>query len=201
MAVTLNASSSAGFVTTADTSTILQLQTNGTTAVSISSGQVATFAQAPVLPAASIPQAALATNVVGNGPAFGAYQSSAQTISNNLWTKIQFQTEEFDTNNNFDSSTNYRFTPSVAGYYQIQGAWLVGATGEVVIAIYKNGLEFKRGQDVDDLVYLQSMSALIYLNGSSDYVELYGYQSTGASRTLTAGGTSTWFSGSLVRSA
>jgi trimeric autotransporter adhesin len=39
MAVTLNASSTAGFVTTADTSTILQLQTNGTAALTIDASQ------------------------------------------------------------------------------------------------------------------------------------------------------------------
>ena len=48
------------------------------------------------------------------GPAFSAYQSSAQTLSSNTVTKIQFQTEEFDTANCFDSTTNYRFTPNVA---------------------------------------------------------------------------------------
>jgi hypothetical protein len=52
MAVTLNASSTAGFVTTADTSTILQLQTNGTTAVTVDDSQrVAFVAGTAALPA------------------------------------------------------------------------------------------------------------------------------------------------------
>ena len=52
MAVTLNASSTAGFVTTADTSTILQLQTNGTTAVTVDASQrVAFVAGTAALPA------------------------------------------------------------------------------------------------------------------------------------------------------
>lgn len=52
-----------------------------------------------------------------NGPAFSAYQSSAQTLSSGTITKIEFQTEEFDTDNCFDNAINYRFTPNVAGYY------------------------------------------------------------------------------------
>jgi len=72
-----------------------------------------------VLTSAS-PQSSFPSNIAGTGPAFSAYQSSGQTISStSTWTKINFQTEEFDTNNNFDSTTNYRFTPQIAGYYQV----------------------------------------------------------------------------------
>jgi len=80
MAVTLNASSSAGFVTTADTSTILQLQTNGTTAVSISASQVVTLTNA--LPVASggtgvTTSTGSGANVLGTSPSIsGAVLSS-----------------------------------------------------------------------------------------------------------------------------
>ena len=55
------------------------------------------------------------------GPAFKAYQSSAQTLANTTFTKISFDTEVFDTASCYDNSTNYRFTPNVAGYYYIKG--------------------------------------------------------------------------------
>lgn len=51
MASSINASTSAGLVNTADTSGVLALQTNGTTAVSISAAQVVTLTNA--LPVAS----------------------------------------------------------------------------------------------------------------------------------------------------
>jgi len=58
--------------------------------------------------------------VSGNMPAFLVYPSASSTnLTSSTWTKIVFNTEVFDTNNNFDSTTNYRFTPTVAGYYQI----------------------------------------------------------------------------------
>ena len=56
-----------------------------------------------------------------NGPAFSAVNTGGQTFSNGTATKIQFGTEEFDTAGAFDSTTNYRFQPLVAGYYQFNG--------------------------------------------------------------------------------
>ena len=67
--------------------------------------------------AGSISQSNLPANIGATGPAFSVYLSSTQTISNATTTKIQFNAKEFDTNSNFDATTNYRFTPSVAGYY------------------------------------------------------------------------------------
>lgn len=206
MPSTINASSSSGLITTADTSTILQLQTNGTTAVTISSGQVATFAQAPVLPAASIPQAALAANVAGNGPTFSVYRNAAQSISNSTFTKIQFDTKIFDTATAFDVATNYRFQPTVAGYYQING--IVSMTGSTVgvmgVEIYKTGTAYMRGSVSTNNTGLggcSCVSSTIYLNGSTDYVELYVWQGSGGALNIQTGSNLTQFSGALVRSA
>ena len=57
-----------------------------------------------------------------NGPTFSVYRNTTeQSVTSNVATKIQFNAEEFDTANCFDSTTNYRFTPNVAGYYLFQG--------------------------------------------------------------------------------
>ena len=45
-----------------------------------------------------------------NTPAFLARLTSHQTISDDTMTKIQFNTEVYDTANAYDNSTNYRFT-------------------------------------------------------------------------------------------
>jgi hypothetical protein len=132
-----------------------------------------------------------------NGPAFSAYQSSAQTIATNTTTKVTFDTEEFDTNSNFASS---RFTPTVAGYYQINTfvSWGTPTWGDGYL--FKNGSSFKQ------IFYSYSASVsgvngstLIYLNGSSDYVEIY--LRFGVGQVLAASSTSTWFQGVLVRGA
>lgn len=147
----------------------------------------------------AVTQSTIATGVAGTGPAFGAYQNSSQALSVNTYTKVQLQAEEFDTANCFDSTTNYRFTPNVAGYYQLNGATYVG--GNALIGIYKNGSEYKRGNQVGTVNAMAQLtvSTIIYLNGSTDYVELWAYTGVGAS--LTANSINTYFNGCLIRSA
>ena len=132
------------------------------------------------------------------GPAFSAYQSSSQSISAATNTKVQFQTEVFDTNNCFDSSTNYRFTPNVAGYYQITGGVYYGAPAQLSQAyIYKNGSHYQNNDySTRNGVYV---TGLVYCNGSTDYIELYVYITSGAGLTATA--VNTYFQGALVRAA
>ena len=135
---------------------------------------------------------------VSGTPAFAAYQSTGVALTAATFTKITFQTEEYDTNSNFASS---RFTPTVAGYYQINGAWQFGSGGTVTVcAIYKNGTIYKQGTAVGGTAgYGGAVSSLVYCNGSSDYVELYGYAST--AKTPLATIDATYFNGALVRGA
>ena len=137
------------------------------------------------------------------GPAFSAYQSSAQTISNSTWTKLQFQTKEWDTANCFDATTNYRFTPNVAGYYQVNMAlsYGPGTNSEFTTALYKNGSNYKYFWDLTTTWYLVNGSVTVYLNGTTDYIELYMVQYSGSSKTLTASSQTTYFQATLLRGA
>ena len=146
--------------------------------------------------------------MAAGGPAFSAYYSgSAQTPAANTWTKLIFNTEDFDTANCFDSTTNYRFTPNVAGYYQINLISTVGQNGATTTnyyaSIYKNGSTYANTLtgDVPNGSYSnQSISIVLYLNGSTDYVEAYirpsqtGYYPQTNTRSIA-------LSGSLVRGA
>ena len=136
-----------------------------------------------------------------NGPAFSAYLSSTQTLSSSTWTKVTFQTEEFDTNSNYDNSTNYRFTPTVAGYYQISSFVQVNSSNTTIwISIYKNGSTFKQmGNSGAANVGSNGGSALVYLNGSTDYVEIYANIGTG--QALAASVSNTYFQAFLARAA
>ena len=141
-------------------------------------------------------------NVSVDGPAFSAYQSSAQTLSSATLTKIQFQTEEFDTNSCFDSTTNYRFTPNVAGYYLVSGHIQPDASYTAGIhAIYKNGSLYKYGSFNANAtgVAQPSVTCLVYLNGSTDYVEFYASFTTGQAAAATSA--FTWFQGHMARAA
>jgi hypothetical protein len=137
------------------------------------------------------------------GAAFSAFRSSTQqTVSNATWTKIQFDSEEFDTASCYDNATNYRFTPNVAGYYQCN--WMIqfdNTVGTLILTIlYKNGSAFKRGDAITGGSYSAGGSALVYMNGTTDYIEAYIYQASGGSR-ATDGGASTFFQASMVRAA
>jgi hypothetical protein len=139
-------------------------------------------------------------NGKGAGPSFSAYQSSAQTLSSNTWTKINLQTEEWDTNSNFDSTTNYRFTPTVAGYYQVNGAVCIASANTSIFAsLYKNGSAYKFSNQSNNFMYVGNVNALVYLNGSTDYIELYC--NLGVGQALTAASSLTYFQAALVRSA
>jgi len=143
--------------------------------------------------------------VSGNMPAFSAYQGSTQTLTGNVYTKIALNTERFDTNNNFNTS-NGRFAPTVAGYYQIN--YEVYATTSSTItqfigALYKNGSTYEYGV-ITSLGGAQAFSAstLVYMNGSTDYLELYiNVNGTGTLSATEAGGTTNFMSGVLVRAA
>ena len=138
--------------------------------------------------------------VSGNQPAFSAYLNTSQTLSAYTFTKITLNAEEYDTANAFDSTTNYRFTPQVAGYYQFNAAWTAGTAGtNMTVAIYKNGSEAKRGQNVQASAAIMTVSCLIYMNGSTDYAEFYATTQLGQAGAT--GSNLTYFQGILVRSA
>jgi hypothetical protein len=141
-----------------------------------------------------------ATPTATSFPAFSVYGSSNQNPTTNVWTKITFDTETFDTNSNFDTSTS-RFTPTVAGYYQLNGGLEISSStaSAMLFSVYKNGtLEkyFTASYGHADAVL--TGAATIYLNGTTDYVELYG-RGTAGSITFQASASTTWFNGVGVR--
>ena len=152
------------------------------------------------LPDATVTQSDLASGVAGTGPAFSAYLSGNQTLTTQTFVKITCQTEEFDTASCYDNSTNYRFTPNVAGYYQVDANVYFNADTRGIVAIYKNGSQFKNGQDITAInIRGLGASCIIYMNGSTDYIELYAW----TQGTTVVGGQpyQTYFQATLVRSA
>ena len=149
----------------------------------------------------SIVQADFASGVAGTGPAFSAYQSSSTSVSSSTFTKILFGNEYFDTNNNFASS---RFTPTVAGYYQISAGVALNISTSSIVLIYvnTNSVVFTYANNiVGVLPSTGTTSKLVYLNGSTDYVEVFSYQASGSTTTTDTSSAATWFTGTLVRAA
>ena len=130
-------------------------------------------------------------------PAFRAFNSSVTSLPTATFTKIALQSESFDTANAFDPTTNYRFQPSVAGYYQINGAVSLASTVSAVAAIVKTGAYVAYGQYATALTVV--VSDIVFMNGSTDYVELWASQSAGSTVNTLPGSANTYFSGVLVR--
>jgi len=133
-----------------------------------------------------------------NTPAFQAYASSSQSQTNDTFTKIQCNTEDFDVGGNYDNSTNYRFTPTTSGKYCIYGqAHCNAGTGNVTrltVAIYKNGTDVAKQDtfiDTSDTVLTEFTGLTTTVesaNGSSDYFELYARLRTYNGSTVTIEG-------------
>jgi hypothetical protein len=111
------------------------------------------------------------------GPIMYASVAVSQTIANNSFTKVTLGNEALDTSNSF---TNSRFQPTVPGYYLVTGGILgqgSAFTSMVETTIYRNGIPGVGGSLVYSTGgYISAKSnvvGLVYLNGSSDYVELY----------------------------
>ena len=136
-----------------------------------------------------------------NTPAFLVTISGTQSISNATNTKIQFNSEIFDTDNTFDSSTNYRFTPGVAGKYALGAGTLitsVEADEKLQIIVNKNGsqLDYEPAQrsystnSGGETVTVQAN--LVVEANTTDYFEIFIYHTEGGTRDI---GQYTYFHG------
>jgi len=119
-------------------------------------------------------------------PAFEAYlNGTSQSVSDGVWTIIQFDTEKFDTNNAYDTS-NYSFTvpTGYAGKYLFNSTFLAYAAGSKVIEVAAIRLEVNGntlgfiGTEFKDTSLFQwfspSLTSVIDLN-EGDVVKVQGY--------------------------
>ena len=130
-----------------------------------------------------------------NTPAFHARMSANQTLSNATFTKVVFDTEEFDTNSAYDTST-YRFTvPSgKAGKYFIYSSITAKSNDvpsdlqAVALNIYKNGSSVSyTTTDPRNAGFGYYFSAYQHVTLSlavGDYIEIFGYIITGSGTPL-----------------
>lgn len=131
------------------------------------------------------------------GPAFAAYQSSLQSIPNGTITKVNLQTELFDTAAAFASS---RFTPQVAGYYLITwGVGVVAAAASLIGIVYKNTSRWSDGSFSSGSAFISTGSAIVQMNGTTDFIELWMSQASGAATNSSAAPNQTYLTGALLR--
>ena len=135
-----------------------------------------------------------------NTPNFRAYRGSTQVISSGTTTKIEFNTEQWDTDGKYDNSTNYRFTPGSIGYYYLYSILYIDTLGDqnfANIVIRENGttdLTYTRflGSGTGNMSMLTETTA--YVNDVADYFEIYLYNSV-ACEVRSASGAYSYFGG------
>jgi len=136
-----------------------------------------------------------------NTPAFYAKMSSHQGVSHNATVKVQFDTEVFDTDGCYDHSTNYRFTPTTAGKYLVTVNLYLDSEGQSNMrifapVIYKNGSAYAQAGDDKAQGYqnngTESLTAIVDMNGSSDYIEAYEYHFTQDNSSSNVGGSNVY---------
>lgn len=137
-------------------------------------------------------------------PSFSVRKTSSQSIASGATAKVTWDTEEFDTNGNFDLANN-RFQPSVAGKYLLTagaGMAMSAATRHYVM-IYKNGVLIAEGSRTIDggsgLSGRNSVASIVVdANGTSDYFEVYVTQDDSVSRDVVATDSRTYFTGARI---
>ena len=130
-----------------------------------------------------------------NTPIVRAVPSGNQAISSSTNTTVVFNTEVIDTDSKYDNSSNYRFTPTVAGNYMVfMNLYIASGSGALqhgTIKLYKNGseLSFSRTShrsNHGEAVAL-SWSGIVPLD-SDDYIEMYGQGEGGGQASYFKGG-------------
>ena len=144
-----------------------------TDAMAISSGGVVNFTQTPTLSDKSLV----------NTPAFLAKMSANQTVTDATDTKVTFNTEVFDTDSKYDHSTNYRFTPAVAGTYFFYAQVLAISNNnsemvDFILSIRKNGSSIYSVRHNPSNNYANQFALNIQVAdvaNTTDYYEVFAY--------------------------
>ena len=134
-------------------------------------------------------------------PAFEACTNADQSATSAVSTKMQFSREIYDTDSCYDNATNYRFTPTTAGKYFVYISIYGGVAGvsrlsQIALILRKNGTTIA-DQSFDNRSSALTLDETIFFgtvidfNGSTDYVEGFGYINDTSSANVTFYGSAT----------
>lgn len=113
---------------------------------------------------------------------FSVRRVAAATTGNNAFAKVVWDTEDFDTNGNFATGT---YTAPTDGFYQFS-AYINVISGSVnIISLYKNGSEFRRGDQANHAAGLGLSVELQLVAGNT--IDIYAFGNAANSLDVTAG--------------
>lgn len=117
------------------------------------------------------------------------YLNTASNSPNAASAKLPIDTVDYDTGGIWDAG-QARFEPKLPGYYLIIGRGRTNTVTSIAVYVAKNGSEIGLGGGNADSTLSAGGSAIVYCNGTTDYIELYGY--TTAVKSYTTGTGSCW---------
>jgi cobalamin biosynthesis Mg chelatase CobN len=122
------------------------------------------------------------------------YRSTAQAISNNTATILDFATQSFDVGGNVTTGASWKFTAPITGIYEVSAQVLFASTttwAETELAeifLYKNGVVYSyldfatQFGNADTYMHLSGFD-LLQLN-AGDYIDVRVLQDSGGSLNL-----------------
>ena len=173
--------------------TSLELGSSGDT-ISVPSG--ATF-DVPSGATLDVTGATVSGLTIGdNKPFFYAFQQNAQNFSTGAHTVVSFDSERYDTESKFNTS-NYRFTPAVAGYYFLYAHMRFYTSDDFnmfEVSIRKNGSNAAKSSVEHDHNGTCSVSTIIE-SDADDYFDVEVMQNQGGTQGSYVGYQNTYFMG------
>ena len=171
------------------TGTALQISDSGDT-TTVPSGATLAIASG-----ATIANSGTATGFTAGADDFvSVYKSGDQALTKNVIAKVAMNAQYSDANGWWDETTNYRFLPNVSGNYLFMGSITSGngtSSGDFLdIYFYKNGAEIYANETSQQSGYVQAIdaNAIIIMNGTTDYVEMFARSGANGTLTLDAQG-------------
>ena len=131
---------------------------------------------------------------------FQARREGNQAITTGTSTKIQYSVEKFDTSDDYDSVTNYRHTPQIAGTYHYTTMIVLATPADQTIircSIAKNSVVQENAQILASGTSDSQGPTCVFaleMNGSSDFVEGFVFHTSGSDRNVESGS----FNGHLI---
>ncbi|MDX2368814.1 MAG: hypothetical protein QNK36_10480 [Colwellia sp.] len=136
---------------------------------------------------------------------FKATQLSVQTFTSAAtYYKVSYETEVYDPQSDYDPTTNYRYTPSTEGYYSFNMSLAVSnspsSNSYLYIYLRKNGTDVYGcgGPSASAGSRIESGKTIEYMNGSTDYVEIWVYQGYATKNTSVTSALHSEFSGTFI---
>lgn len=134
--------------------------------------------------------------------AFRAYQSGSPQAVGASPIVVNFETETFDTMGFFNNTT-MQFLPLIAGYYRVTaslGVTVTGTAAHIETEIFKNGVVYSTDIQIDTGSFVCNVNDIVYLNGSTDYIDIQVTNLSGGTTIDTSNNTNrTYFTAELIR--